>query len=114
MTTFEDGPAKGQTLNLGRVPFFLRVVRARLGTAVDALNEPNDTPHAHEEIFAYMLTREPGRAFVDGSKFRGLMSCANYRLVAEQPTDAVMRDAAAWAQWCAGRSEFPPAWAKKP
>ena len=113
MTTFDDGPARGKCLTLGRLPFFLRVTRDRKGV-IDALNESTDTPRADEQLFAYMLTHEPGRAFIDGAKFRGLVSCGNYRLVSDQPTDAEMRDETAWHRWCVARPEFPPAWAKKP
>jgi hypothetical protein len=114
VTTFDDGPARGAHLNLGRLPFFLRVTRDRKTGAIDALNEAADKPRETEELFVYMLTHEPGRAFIDGSKFRGLVSCGNYRLTAQQPTDAEMRDPDAWHRWCVSRPEFPPAWAKQP
>jgi hypothetical protein len=60
MTTFEDGPAKGQTLMLQRAPLFLRVVIDPSGK-VDALDQLTDKPASNEKIFAYVLTAEPGR-----------------------------------------------------
>jgi hypothetical protein len=99
MTTFTNGPAKGRHLMLKRTPIFLRVTEA--GGKWDALNEPEDTPLPEEKLHAYRLAGMPGQCHVNISGGRGgFFALAEYELVAIQPDDATMRDAAAWSRWC--------------
>jgi len=58
MTTFEDGPAKGQHLSLQRAPKFLRVVED--GGKWDALDQPTDEPRPGETLYAYRISSEVG------------------------------------------------------
>ena len=51
MTTFIDGPAKGQHLALKRAPRFLRVVVA--DGKWDALDQIEDEPRPGELVYAY-------------------------------------------------------------
>jgi len=61
MTTFKDGPAKGQTLMLRRAQMFLRVVQDPKGTW-DALDQPDDTPKPEERLYAYRIDGQPAMA----------------------------------------------------
>ena len=99
MTKFEDGPAKGQTLMLQRAPIFLRVVET--DGKWDALDQVNDTPKHNEKIFAYLITERPGRCHLYfGGGRGGWYMIARYRVVAEQPTEAVMKSTTDWRAWC--------------
>lgn len=98
MTRFVDGPAKGQLLLLKRAPLFLRVVLAPDGKW-DALDQLEDKPAPEEKLFAYEITAPPGWCFMDGPKCRGRYASAEYRLVAQQPMDAWMRDETTWPSW---------------
>ncbi|MCC6356935.1 MAG: hypothetical protein IT577_23865 [Verrucomicrobiae bacterium] len=103
MTSFLDGPAKGQHLMLSRAPYFLRVVRD--GEKWDALDQPGDTPRPGEAIFAYRMDGKPGACFMDfsgrgGGRRGAAFTVATYRAVADGPTDAEMRDGARWREWC--------------
>jgi hypothetical protein len=112
VTTFEDGPARGQTLELKRAPRFLRVCRAP-DLTFDALDLMEDTPKPEETLIAYERTEGRTVGFIDyGGKDRhksGPFTSCRYRMIAEQPDDAVMRDGARWRQWCVDRSENGPA-----
>ncbi len=99
MTTFIDGPAKGQTLMLKRALMFLRVVNE--GKKWDALDQPGDVPELSESLHAYQLTERPLMAHLNMGRGRGgFYPLSSYKLVQVQPTDAVMRDQAKWRQWC--------------
>src|SRR4051812_34526056 len=99
MTTFEDGPAKGQTLMLQRAPLFLRVVVDPSGK-VDALDQLTDTPASNEKIFAYVLTAEPGRFHIyKRARGSGWYAIGSYKQVFPQPTESVMRNNASWRDW---------------
>lgn len=112
MIRFDDGPAKGQVLMLKRVARFLRVTEE--AGVWDGLDQLEDTPRPGEKLYTYEVYGEIGSAFVDFSgkskKASGLYPVANYRFVKEQPTDATMRDPAAWTEWChkqvGGRNEL--------
>lgn len=102
MTTFEDGPAKGQTLMLQRVPKFLRVVVDADGTW-DALNQPEDTPKPTETLYAYEMVGEPGWCHLNrGGGRGGFYGIATYKFIAAQPPQETMRDWDQWQKW------FPP------
>lgn len=103
MTTFEDGPAKGQRLMLKRAAHFLRVVEAN--GKWDALDQPTDTPQPGEKLFAYEITGKPGMVHLNcGGGRGGSYPIATYRFLKEQPSDAEMRDAQAWGRWCEQKS----------
>lgn len=102
MTTFVDGPAKGQTLMLKRAARFLRVTEEN--GKFDALDQLGDSPKAAEKLFAYEIEGPPGYAFVDfGGKQRtasGRYAIASYRFVPEQPSDDRLRNEELWDAWC--------------
>lgn len=116
-TTFEDGPARGARLSLGRSPILLRVVIDRTGT-VDALDQVDDTPRPGEAIHVYVLAEKPGVCHIDYRDTQGRRrgewrSTGTYHLAPIQPEDAVLRDTARWQAWC--RHNFPvlaPDWAR--
>jgi hypothetical protein len=99
MTSFSDGPAKGQILELRRAPIFLRVTTLASGKC-DALDQIDDKPMADEHLFAYRLTAKAGMMHI----FRrggggGWQTIAEYRMHEPQPTDAEMRTTEAWRRW---------------
>ena len=107
MTTFEDGPAAGQTLMLRRSPLFLRVVTdPKHKDRFDALDQIDDKPEEFENLTAYVRIGRVGYAFVDFSgkeKHKsGRYTYATYVVVpaSDQPEDNVMRDNFLWQAWC--------------
>ncbi len=104
MTTFLDGPAKGQMFRLRNAPLYLRVTRdtRNLIDGWDALDEWTDRPESHEELFAYQRvgpsTWMHVRARGGGSVYRG----GEYRLVDPQPDEATMRQN--WTTWVRARN----------
>jgi len=106
MTSFEDGPAKGQHLMLKRAARFLRVVEAN--GKWDALDQPTDTPQPKEKLYAYEITSKPGMCHINaGRGGSGFYPIATYRLVKTQPADAEMRTAEAWSRWCEAQPPNP-------
>ena len=100
MTTFEDGPAKGQRLMLKHAPEFLRVVVDEK-EKWDALDLPTDTPRPEELIYAYRLSEKTGMCHINAGRGRsGFYTIARYGFVKSQPTSAMMRDTVAWQAWC--------------
>lgn len=107
MTTFEDGPANGQTLMLKRAARFLRVVEC--AGKFDALDQPEDTPHSAETIYAYEVIEKPCMCHLNAGGGRGgFYPVAMYRFIPEQPSDADMRDTDKWAYWCDERAKSHP------
>jgi hypothetical protein len=99
MTRLIDGPAQGKTLMLTRAPTYLRVVIAADGT-VDALNRPEDSPRADERLYAYLAHGERGSVHLNMGRGRGgFYALAEYKLIADQPSDETMRDTSLWRQW---------------
>lgn len=99
MTTFEDGPAKGNRLMIKRAPRFLRVVED--AGKFDALDQLTDTPAATEKLYAYELADNPTMCHINCGHGRGgFYPIASYRLFPNQPTDADMRTTERWSQWC--------------
>lgn len=99
MTTFEDGPAKGQNLALKRSPMFLRVVTDCAGKW-DALDQPDDSPRREEMVFVYRLSGEPGWCHINrGRRGSGFYPIAIYHYVKPQPDQGV-RELADWIKWC--------------
>ena len=103
MTTFLDGPASGVQLRLTRAPHFLRAVRD--GNKWDALDQLDDTPHPHEDVFAYEMVSGPTWYHIRATKGRsGCFRGGEYRLVADQPDSATLRTNRAWRDWCAAHA----------
>ncbi len=99
MTTFEDGPAKGQHLMLKRAARFLRVVEAN--GKWDALDQLFDTPEPTETLYAYEIIGPPGMCHLNCGRDGGSWyPIATYRFVKVQPADAEMRSTEAWGKWC--------------
>lgn len=109
MTEFQDGPAQGHHLLLKRAPLYLRVVSG--SGDWDALDQLADTPDDQETIYAYERVGKAGNCHLRyGGRDRhlsGFYVMASYRLVSEQPSDAEMRDTAAWRAWCRMQVGFP-------
>lgn len=112
MTRFIDGPAAGQTLMIKRSPIFLRVTRTktplRAGQTIvfAALDAPDDTPAAGEELFCYRATSDKPQGNVHlrlsgkAKRASGFYPMGEYALYPDQPPDEVMRDNARWQAWC--------------
>lgn len=99
MTTFLDGPAKGQTLMLKRGPYFLRVVTD--GKKWDALDQLDDTAVPGEQIFVYVMEGIPSRMHLNARGGRGgFFVSATYKLAPNQPKDGEVRKIDDWAVWC--------------
>lgn len=104
MTKFILGPLGGQTLSLLRSPLFLRATITS-GGKIDALDALDDYPKRDERLTAYRLVKDEGMIHFLFSEGRGgrrgmWCACATYEVVANQPSDAVMRNQDAWRQWC--------------
>lgn len=106
MSNFINGPAHGIHLNLGRSPYFLRVVKDPRDRW-DALDQLADEPSPQEEIHVYRLASKPMTAHIDGrdaktgKRFGRWMSIADYVYHDEQPDDRTARNTDAWRAWCA-------------
>lgn len=99
MTTFEDGPAQGKTLLLHRAVMFLRVTEEN--GEFDALDQREDEPKPTENLYAYVIAREPGMCHINrGGGKGGFYVLAHYKFATEQPDDATMRDFDKWSKWC--------------
>jgi hypothetical protein len=104
MTTFQDGPAKGQTMMPRRAPF-------QDGGKFDILDQPEDSPKATEKLCCYVLVEHTGMVHlcVRGKNRGGggMYPMATYKLYPQQPTDEEMRSNDRWQQWCMSRqAEF--------
>lgn len=98
MTTFVDGPARGQKLSLRRAPIFLRVVEYRM--AFDALDQLEDEPKPEESIHLYRIKGKPGGMFVTKrGGGGGYYPIAEYAVVPNPPSDEVLRDKQKWHDW---------------
>lgn len=102
MIRFLDGPAAGQVLELNRVPLLLRVVCDRATKAWDALDQLTDTPKPSEAIFVYLRSDPVNRIHIKADRRAGgcrWVWVADYVHLPDQPTDAELRDTAAWQAW---------------
>ena len=107
MTSFVDGPARGQKLILRHAPLYLRVVCSGGGACEvwDALDLLSDEPAENEKIFAYRSVGGVIRGHLQTMKKGGgrggiWFEGSSYVLVEPQPTDKAMRDSDAWREWC--------------
>jgi hypothetical protein len=101
MTTFTDGPAKGQCLMLKRAVKFLRVAKAPNGK-FHALVQLYDEPAPREELFAYTANERPRVCHINAGRGRGgFFPLISYRLCADQPSQEIMRCPLDWGDWCA-------------
>lgn len=104
MITFKQGPADGKSLNLQRVPIYLRVVVDDAG-AIDALDQIDDSPRPSETVYAYKLLEHRGTAHIDGrdpktgKRYGKWIQIASYQLCEDQPTPEESRDTTAWQSW---------------
>lgn len=94
MTTFLDGPAQGETLQLKRSPRFLRVTQN--GPVFDALDQLDDEPEETEIIYVYEIV-EPPRGYVTTTT--GIYPIAQYRFITPPPGDGLVRRTHAWRGW---------------
>lgn len=116
MTIFLDGPAANTfstPLILKRAPHYLRAVQAMDGTW-DALDQLHDEPAPGERIFAYEMVGTPSWCHINargkkGERTGGVFHGGQYKLCDPQPTDAQLRDTAAWRFWCSERIGKPVA-----
>lgn len=98
MTSFNDGPAKGNTLMLHRAAKFLRVTEE--GGKFDALDQLDDRPKPTEKLHAYELAENLGGCHINARGGRGgFYPMVKYRYVDPQPSDAEMRTEDAWDKW---------------
>jgi hypothetical protein len=109
VTILLDGPAQTGTakaLLLRRAPYFLRVVIAPDGT-IDALDQLDDEPRSNERVIAYEMVNGPrwshlcvrGRNRARSGTYQG----GDYRVVADQPSENVLRSRERWREWCGER-----------
>lgn len=99
MTRFLDGPAAGQHAMLKRSPRYLRVVIDPQGK-VDALDQATDSPDPGERLYAYLMHGESGTIHINRSDGRGgFYALADYKLLPDQPSDAIMRQTSDWQAW---------------
>lgn len=97
MAKFLDGPAAGVTLQLRRAPVLLRAV-GNQGGDWDALDQLDDTPDAGERIAVYIQVAGTLRRW--HQRPGGCYEGADYRLLAPQPADELVRSTDAWRKWC--------------
>lgn len=107
MTTFLDGPAKGETLLLRNAPAMLRVTLNQTGLLPvwDALDVVGDTAEPHEFIYAYRRAGPVMAAHLNFGRGRrggprsGYYAGAPYRLIEPQPAPELLRNERAWYAW---------------
>lgn len=105
MVKFLDGPAAGVVLELRRAPVFLRVLQDTRGlNQWDACDQLTDAPCADEIVTVYVRIGAAGWIHIDfqdkaGRRRGETYATAEYRLHAEQPPEAVMRETSRWRAW---------------
>lgn len=105
MTTFEDGPAKGQQARLSRAPQYLRLTEATPGHW-EPLVLIEDLPEAGARVVAYELVGEPQWVRVTREGRSEVTFAGTYRLVDPQPTDTILRINALWQEWALAQFEL--------
>lgn len=110
MVSFEQSRAHAQyaTLTLDRAPLFLRFTQNAKGEW-DALDQLDDVAEPGERIVVAQRHGEFGTIHVDrtvrGRRVGEWYRTADYRPVADPPSDAVARDNEQWKRWCLARVE---------
>lgn len=105
MTTFIDGPAKGQHLMLRRSPKYLRVTEGP-NDKWDALDNPDDTPLPEERIYVYELNEHLGMCHINAGRGRGgFYPIASYRYVELPTVINPLRANPIWNEWVTARGE---------
>ena len=105
MTRFVDGPAVGKVLSLHRGPFFLRVV-VNSNNEWDGLDQLDYVPQLDETLYAYEVHENHGTVHIHAAKGHGgFYPMLSYRICAEQPDDATMRDYSKWVAWCEAQAD---------
>lgn len=113
MTKFLDGPAAGQVLSIRRAPVLLRVVQNRISKKWDALDQPDDEAKSTEDVYLYICQGKPLMMHISmrprsGS---GWHAMAEYRILADQPAEAILRDNKRYGEWCTTNYErIAPEW----
>lgn len=106
MITFLDGPAAGVKLSLQRPPILLRVVRDPKTGEWDAIDQLGDRPRAGEEITVYR--RRDDLLVIRASRLACVyVATASYNVNPIQPTDAQVRNTAAWREWAEAHASPP-------
>lgn len=106
MTTFIDGPAKGQHLMLRRKVRFLRVVVDSRSGNWDALDMLADHAEPTDTIYAYEAQGNGGMCHINrGKNGSGFFSIQDYKFIPDQPSDEDMRDNDRWSKWVNDRAE---------
>jgi hypothetical protein len=111
MTSFIDGPCKGQSMLIKRSPLYMRVtMRNHLGKVqIDALDQLNDTPMPSEVCFAYRIAPDEEQMSFGSVHIKcsgsaksasGFYKVVSYAFVKEQPAQDVMRNNELWRNWC--------------
>lgn len=110
MTKFMDGPAAEVVLALRRAPQYLRAVCDPSGKW-DALDQLDDAPADDERVVVYQMTAGPYHMHVQrrerGRRVCGWYSGGEYRVLAEQPSDDVLRSNSRWRAWVAEQVGHP-------
>jgi hypothetical protein len=112
VVTFLDGPAVGVQLQLRRIPLYLRVVHSGQRTW-DALDQLDDEPKRNETIYVYRRDerQQPTKYHLcfrsRNKRASGVYWTCDYRFVAEQPADELVRSTEAWRAWVT--EQLPPA-----
>lgn len=108
MTTFLDGPARGQTLMLRFAPQTLRVVVDSKGKW-DALDLPEDTPRPDETVYLYERVGEAAMCHLNAGKRSGFYAIAQYEIchhfVTENNDNEITQKK---ARSCGFESRWPP------
>lgn len=100
MITLLDGPGQGRHLLLRRAPLLLRIVHDDAGNW-DACDLLGDEPDGQEAILVYYLASRRGAVHIDFTWF----PIADYRLFAELPDDATLRDTERWRAWALAHAD---------
>lgn len=106
MIKFLDGPAAGTELIVRDAPIYLRAVIDKNG-AVDALDQPNDTPKLSEKIYAYRMVDGTYKSgFYCGKDGCKLFRSGDYKLCSIQPSQEILRYRESWYEWVKQREQI--------
>lgn len=92
------------SLSLARTPKYMRFVMVGSDwKTLDALDQLDDEPKEGEYLIAGVIAEQSTvhiDGVRDGRRFGEWRRCVTYAMVAEQPSQDVMRDRAQWQAWC--------------